>query len=150
MYKNTKTPKGRQIWTLAAKWRSIKTTDCMWSSVCETVGHLYVCLFVPSFTCLMPLWWVCCWALCRQEGRWGRHCVSLLCPGWWNAWLPRPSTLRWRLRRAGSTARKSLGPASCLVCVTRPGSCSFCSRIRSVGGIISSLVWLGWLGDWPD
>ena len=34
--------------------------------------------------------------------------------------------------------------------LTRPGSCSFCSRIRSAGGIFSSLVWLGWLGDWPD
>ena len=36
---------------------------------------------------------------------------------------------------------------SCLVCATRPGSCSFCSRILSAGGIISSLVWLGWLID---
>ena len=40
------------------------------------------------------------------------------------------------------TARKSLGPASCLVFATRPGSCPFCSRIRSAGGIVSSPVWL--------
>jgi len=64
--------------------------------------------------------------------------------------LQRPSTLSWRMCRAGPTARKSLDPASCLVCMTRPGSCSFCSRIRSAGGIISYLVWLGWSGDWPD
>ena len=38
-------------------------------------------------------------------------------------------------------ARKSLDPTSCLVCATRPGSCSVCSRIRSAGGIISCLLY---------
>ena len=57
------------------------------------------------------------------------------------------STLSWRMRRDATMAGKSLDPASCLVCATRPGFCSFCWRIQSAGGIFNSLVRLEW---WPS
>ena len=49
------------------------------------------------------------------------------------------------MRRAGLTARKSVDPASCLVCATRPGSCSFS---HGFGQQVASLVlWFG-SDDW--
>ena len=50
------------------------------------------------------------------------------------------------MRRAGLTARKSLDPASCRVCSTRPGS--YGHSAQGFGQQVASLVlWFG-LDDW--
>jgi len=41
-----------------------------------------------------------------------------------------------RMFRAGPMARKSSGSVSCLMCTTRLGSCTFCSRLLESPGIV--------------
>ena len=50
--------------------------------------------------------------------------------------IKRVSMFAGRMCRAGTMARKLSGLVSCLMCTTRPGSCSLCSRLLESPGIV--------------
>ena len=82
------------------------------------------------------------------EGRWRWRCVSLICPGWWNAWLQRdpPCWAEW-CARPGQQLESHW--AQLLVWCAQLDR-DLAHSAHGFGQQVTSLVlWFG-LDDWPD